>query len=405
MAKPLSGTDVGRRLCEDLLTPEFFEKYWEKQPLHVRAAERDRPVNLLPEALSVDDVVTLLQVCGPNLKMFKSGSPVDIDNFMVGYLEGASLIVNQADRCNTTLYQLSRVLAQMHFHHVFGVVYLTPADSQAVRLHNDDQDVFLLQVWGKKRWTIRPAPQLLIYTEEMLGKEEPVPENLVGEPVMEFTIEPGDVLYMPRGYLHEATTGTEPSLHITITVPSSDYCWGVQLVKHLLQEMHTDKLPSAPSLRGSMCNRSSKGEDSPFDKDLSKVIGTWADKLSPERVLETFQQRMARTNEGQERQYAHIAQAKTGPCVTEHCRVRLMYGVHAEVYEDMEYAVFRRSTDGQELEMPIGKTAVPLIHSLTSRPQRVRDLPGEDAFERICVLQMLVQSGVLQVFLKGEDEE
>ena len=62
------------------------------------------------------------------------------------------------------------------------------------------------------------------------------------------------VLYIPRGHLHEAATSSEPSLHITLTVPgaqqaakpqspllfssfqsrpTSDFCWGVQMVKHL----------------------------------------------------------------------------------------------------------------------------------------------------------------------------
>lgn len=53
--------------------------------------------------------------------------------------------------------------------------YLTPPNSQAVRAHTDDQDVFILQVWGSKKWHLWEADPLLIYTEEMMGKTEPVP--------------------------------------------------------------------------------------------------------------------------------------------------------------------------------------------------------------------------------------
>merc|ERR1712232_939404 len=102
----------------------------------------------------------------------------------------------------------------MGFYHVFGVLYLTPPDSQAVRLHNDDQDVFLFQVWGRKHWTIRNSPQHLPYTEEMLGKSDPVPPELIGDPIMSFDMQPHDVLFIPRGFLHEARTSAEPSLHI-----------------------------------------------------------------------------------------------------------------------------------------------------------------------------------------------
>ena len=35
--------------------------------------------------------------------------------------------------------------------------------------------------------------------------------------------EVGDVLYVPRGFVHEATTQNEASLHLTVAVPSYDW--------------------------------------------------------------------------------------------------------------------------------------------------------------------------------------
>ena len=49
------------------------------------------------------------------------------------------------------------------------------------------------------------------------------------------------MIYM-NSYYFQATTGEEPSLHITITVPTSDYCWGVQLTKHLMQKLQSKEL-------------------------------------------------------------------------------------------------------------------------------------------------------------------
>ena len=37
--------------------------------------------------------------------------------------------------------------------------------AQAVRVHTDDQDVILLQVWGSKKWRLYNAPTHLPYTE------------------------------------------------------------------------------------------------------------------------------------------------------------------------------------------------------------------------------------------------
>jgi hypothetical protein len=35
-------------------------------------------------------------------------------------------------------------------------------------------------------------------------------------PLGRFTLRPGDLLYLPRGYVHEAAANTEPALHITL---------------------------------------------------------------------------------------------------------------------------------------------------------------------------------------------
>mmetsp|Transcript_67410 Transcript_67410/g.186820 ORF Transcript_67410/g.186820 Transcript_67410/m.186820 type:complete len:432 (+) Transcript_67410:50-1345(+) len=406
-----SGLDVADGLCEAVLTAEFFERHWERYPLHHRAAELGRGGNRLPEALSVDDVAAIVRSSGSSLKMFCRGEPYDLDNFLIAYLDGASLIVNQADRHNRALFDLSRALAERHFLHVFAVVYLTPPGSQAVRLHNDDQDVFLLQVWGKKRWTIRDAPKLLPYTEEMLGKESPVPDELVGEAIMEFTMEPHDVLYIPRGFLHEAATGEdEPSLHITVTIPTSDYCWGVQLMKHLMTKVHTRDLPQPlrPLCGASLSAAGKAGpaalSDEELDAQLKVVVQTWLSELTADSVLDAFDQRMARTNEGQERTFARIMEQPLRPCVTEACRVRLMHGVKSWCEPDSELAVFTKASDPQTLELPITRSSSALVRSLTTRPQRVTDLPCADAFQRICVLQLLHQQGVVQLFLTGPDE-
>lgn len=81
-------------------------------------------------------------------------------------------------------------------------------------MHHDTHDVFVLQVSGEKRWLIyEPAWELPLkhqkYSEEM---GEP------GPPVEDRVLRPGDVLYLPRGWLHEALTSDTDSLHITVGV-------------------------------------------------------------------------------------------------------------------------------------------------------------------------------------------
>ncbi|CAK0846345.1 unnamed protein product [Prorocentrum cordatum] len=407
-AKP-SGIDVARAVREELLTPEFFAKHWERAPLHWSARERGRGANRLPEAISVDDIVALIRRSGPNLKMFRQGDPYDSDSFPEAYLDGASMIVNQADRFNTTLYEMSRSLAESHFMHVFSVVYLTPPGSQAVRLHNDDQDVFLLQVLGKKRWTVREAPKMLPYTEEMLGKDAPVPEELIGPAIMAFTMEAGDILYIPRGCLHEAATGeAEPSLHVTVTVPTSDYCWGVHLVRQLARQLGGGE-PGAgrgggPGPRGGAAW--GRLDDATLDAHVQGAVKGWLSNVGVDCVLDEFDERIGRTNEGQARQRGAAAELRLRPWVTEASRVRLMPGTTCRVGSNDSSAIFARveGEEDQRLEVPIPRSAAALVRSLSGSLRWVSELPCQDPIQRIFVLQMLQQQGVLQLFLRGPEE-
>lgn len=397
--KKCGGSEVAAGFSSSLLTPEFFEKHWERWPLHHRAAEHGSHANRLPEALNAGDIAEVIRRAGPSLKLFRRGEPYDEENFLVAYLDGATMIVNQAERCNQTLYDFCRIMAASHFHHVFGVVYLTPPDSFGVRLHNDDQDVFLMQVWGKKHWLLRDAPKLLPYTEEMLGKDEPVPPEKMTEQIMEFTMEPGDVLYIPRGFLHQAKTSKEPSLHITITVPTSDYCWGVQLIKHFMSQLHSD-----PQLKGisEMQLGSGGPDDATLDGKLEEAMSKWASGVTIDGVIDAFEKRMLNVNNGQERNHSQAMSLQLRPFINEQSRVRLMQGITCSCAPDSELAIFKR--ESQRLELPISKTASALIRSLSSKPQAVADLPCEDTFERLCVLNLLHAQGIVQMFLRGPDD-
>jgi ribosomal protein L16 Arg81 hydroxylase len=43
-------------------------------------------------------------------------------------------------------------------------------------------------------------------------------EEALAEPLMTVVTEPGDVLYIPRGQLHDARTAAERSLHVTFAI-------------------------------------------------------------------------------------------------------------------------------------------------------------------------------------------
>jgi lysine-specific demethylase/histidyl-hydroxylase NO66 len=94
--------------------------------------------------------------------------------------------------------------------------YLTPPDSQGFSPHFDDIDAFVLQLEGKKMWKVySPRSE-----SEMLPRYSSpnFEQGEIGEPVLEAVLEPGDLLYMPRGTVHQAccVPGAH-SLHVTIS--------------------------------------------------------------------------------------------------------------------------------------------------------------------------------------------
>ena len=99
-------------------------------------------------------------------------------------------------------------------HPVQANAYYTPASAQGFAVHHDTHDVFCLQVEGEKRWLVYP-PAL----ELPLKDQKYVPEmGAPGEAILDVTMQAGDTLYLPRGWLHQAMTSDAASLHLTVGV-------------------------------------------------------------------------------------------------------------------------------------------------------------------------------------------
>ena len=126
---------------------------------------------------------------------------------------------------------------------------------------------------GEKRWLVyEPAWELPLknqrYKAETMG--EP------GEPVLDFTLQPGDTLYLPRGWLHEAKTSETDSLHITVGV--NVYTW-----------MDAFRAAVESCARDVGFRRSVDGDD------LGLLLERLATALEPERVERQRRRKLVRT--------------------------------------------------------------------------------------------------------------
>lgn len=96
-------------------------------------------------------------------------------------------------------------------------VYLTPPNSQGFAPHYDDIEAFVLQLEGAKHWKVyaprTPQEHLPRVSSHNFTQDE------LGKPILDVKLEPGDMLYFPRGYIHQAVTVEgKHSLHLTTSV-------------------------------------------------------------------------------------------------------------------------------------------------------------------------------------------
>jgi len=74
--------------------------------------------------------------------------------------------------------------------------------------------VFILQLAGVKDWRLHGSAGALPLPGTV--EEQAVAPDQLGPPIAECQLADGDLLYLPRGHVHEALTAAESSLHLTV---------------------------------------------------------------------------------------------------------------------------------------------------------------------------------------------
>lgn len=96
--------------------------------------------------------------------------------------------------------------------------YMTPPNSIGLDEHYDNHDVFIYQVYGKKRWDITEIQKNteLVEFNDFFRTIPFDSDYRNGE--VSVVLNPGDLLYIPRGFLHKPYTENSGSFHLTIGI-------------------------------------------------------------------------------------------------------------------------------------------------------------------------------------------
>jgi ribosomal protein L16 Arg81 hydroxylase len=147
---------------------------------------------------------------------------------------GATLVLDAVDELSDSVGDLARRLELDLRERVQVNLYAGRGVTHGFDVHWDDHDAFIIQLAGRKRWRMhgptRPMP---------LHRDVEPPPSPPAEPIDEFMLEDGDVLYLPRGHWHDVASVGEMSLHLTIGFNPAT---GVDLVAWLADQLRADEL-------------------------------------------------------------------------------------------------------------------------------------------------------------------
>jgi lysine-specific demethylase/histidyl-hydroxylase NO66 len=216
----------------------FFDQYWQLATLLVKGGDPHRHHELI-DAGDADGVLTIaeqlpaeaVEVIGRDQT---TSAADDSKGAIAGWFnQGATIRVRAMQRFCEPLGDLCRNIEDELGFPVRANLYCTPANSRGFNLHFDTHEVFVLQLFGKKRWQVfAPSQRLplefvprLTFEDDRAalrrgrGRESGnVSETQPGPPAIEALLEPGDCLYLPRGFLHQADAQDEASVHLTIGI-------------------------------------------------------------------------------------------------------------------------------------------------------------------------------------------
>lgn len=132
---------------------------------------------------------------------------------------GASLVCNDIDALGPGLSEVSAALEAVVGGRAQANLYCSRAERQAFASHYDTHEVFALHCEGEKTWRIyENRAEAPIAHPRFTGGDEAQHDRAKGGVLMEVTLRPGDLLYLPRGQYHDALAASQGTIHVAFGV-------------------------------------------------------------------------------------------------------------------------------------------------------------------------------------------
>jgi bifunctional lysine-specific demethylase and histidyl-hydroxylase NO66 len=290
----------------------------------------------------------------------------DVGRVLAEFEDGATLVLQGLHHTWPPLAEFCRILEGELGHPAQANAYFTPREAQGLPIHHDTHDVFSLQVAGEKRWLVYAPALELPLRDQHYDSELGEP----GEPVHDVLLKPGDTLYLPRGWLHAATTSDSDSLHITVGV--NVHTW-LDAIKAALRE----------------CEDDVEFRRSP-DGDAQELLDRLLARLDVEAVAQRQRERLVKTR---------------GPVLPgQLTQLRALEGLTLATQLERRRTVLfgleggTLSYEGKEIRFPEGAEEALEFVAFGDEPFTAGEIAGDlDDDSRLVLVRRLVREGFLRI--------
>lgn len=237
---------------------EFADEVWGRRPLLTRSAQLPRDFSDLLSPAMVDEIIAERGVRTPFVRMAREGSlvdracftraagfgaqiadQIDPDGMLTQFAAGATIVLQGLHRFWPPIIDFVQGMNADVGHPVQTNAYITPPANRGFDPHYDVHDVFVFQVSGAKRWRVHePVHHHPLPDQPWTDHREAISARAADEPVIDEVLEPGDCLYLPRGWIHSAEALGETSIHLTVGVAPFT---GVDIARAVLDGLASDE--------------------------------------------------------------------------------------------------------------------------------------------------------------------
>ena len=313
------------------------------------------------------------------------------------FAEGSTVVLQGLHRLWPPLIEFADQLAADLGHPTQVNAYITPPSSRGFSAHYDVHDVFVLQVAGEKHWRIHePVLTDPLRTQPWNDRAAEVAAAAEAEPVIDAVLRPGDVLYLPRGFLHSAIALGEISAHLTVGIHPVTRWAAAESALDLVRAMAVEE----PQLRGSLPLGLDLSDAGTVRDDVTAVIAhlrEWLDRVDPAEVADRLR---ARTwAQVRPEPVSPLSSSAAATALTTESVLRLRRRLRC-VLRDADDGRVTLIAGRRSHTFP-GDVREALTAVLAAGELKVGDLPGLDPADRIDLARRLVTEAVAVVAGEG----